>query len=1275
MSVVELSLNGQLVVPTDSSYDPTVSRVLAVESDQQVIADGDEWHHSQHLHRGTKDTIRELEGRGVHLLPTTLCEANAGASTTTVTKHPTYIAPATLTTYDGVVKGAVDIVPSRYLRMLRHRWDGRLEKRDLLLAFREAITCVNTQATRYHHFWEERLARMLAITGSTRLGRMRQRLVDAQGDLGDVEKAVKLFAAARKRCAALFEELVSHIGEFTDDFSLMMRAIVEEVTSVDWSSMEPPGREHAALSYQLADAFSDIHKEEEVELLLKGSAIEGQSVWQKLHHQHDGGSDDDAAYDPHERLLAGGRVAPKTQKLKKSSSAAASDVTGASVLPREAFSAVVIFTHNLPTFFHEQLLDLGMEVRPAVVDQHKFAMTEMDVWSCEPLSGRRLLLHQQKHVDAAALLLPPAESRVQIAPLEKEMVAAAIAAASPSNSSPKKSTLQPSALQKRGSGRPIDSAGSSRKGASVRGVDARSATTTDLPTADEISAGGIPAAVAAERSPPIQLGTGEPVVVTCCCYDTSTINLSTLFIGTESGAVMAIPVRATTVAEETISSGDVTTNTPTEAAQHLLFQEQVRSSISTLLRDWRWALEGKIAAKRQRRKEAAEARLNPPPPVTRAESMERSTNSAPLKSGSASSLKSISAKLKPISREASRGGRKGSSKPPTPAPTEEAPAPPPPNPDAAFDAKLPPRTLGGVTLFDGHLFPVTHLEYIPATQVLVSCSIHDKSVRFHSVKNGGRLINIESSSFGGAPSCSAHYGPLEAVVVGTYSGHLRMVDPRAGGPPVGVMRLPNHPIHSIAVDLYSSELFVGTRKGHIYGFRLNIDAHHYRPRLEPLNDEGVFSQECMHCFVPDVKDALGYKLNEPLVVPGMRSIFTNNFNKGASADNSKDTATSYSNVFTEDEEGSEIEDESCDDSPLVSGLQPIGEVDGASGRFVEPPTVYDDNEALLKGKKGIVERKHAGFHSDLRNRKIIDSRKKRRPPQSTSSRAIREAVTSGRHLVVTGGHTVAVTCMTPVSGFLFSGDALGKILQWDLITHELVRKFHGHSDDITSITITADGFLFATSKDALITVWNAVDGNILSTINRHYGSVATIALGYLGGGHVPNPFSTNNQPQPQKTNDKDQAPSVSAVGSSAAEASSVGGPTGTLRQKLDGGRQRGAGAISSFSSGGIGGTNRGGGAPSPVRFADLDHFVPLERPLNAVESLAAAEREAAAKKEATTKDSVSSPSLPVSHSLPAGKSWPVCSRENIRVGSPTPPLLLSLSSDQTVVSWHLKYRD
>jgi WD40 repeat protein len=1239
--------------------------------------------------------------------------------------------------------------------MLRHRWDGRLEKHDLILAFREAITCVNTQATRYHHFWEERLARMLSITGSTRLGTMRQQLVDAQGDLGDVEKAVKLFTLARKRCAALMEELISHIGEFTDEFSLMMRAVVEEVTGVDWSCMEPPGREHAALTYQLADGFSNIHKQEEAELLLRGGVGEGESIWRKLEATRkatEAEGETDGSYDPHERLLAGGRVAPKTQRLRKSASAAAADATGASVLPREAFAAVVIFTHYLPTFFHEELLDMSVDVRPAVVDQHKFAMTELDVWSCEPLNARRLQLQQHKHKDAATLL-PLTLSITTNANNKDEQQPSPTASAAPKrasspavkantlNTATKKASLAlgtPPTGSKRNSNRPIESAGSSRKAVSIKGgggtTNDTKSVTTDTAHEDDPQQSGVVADIIASphRSRP---GPAEPLVITCCCYDNTSIHLSTLYVGTESGAVLAIPVRAASVAEARVTGADLASSSALQIADHDKVQEKVRAAISTLIKDWKWALEGKVAAKRQRRKAAAEGKvlLAGGASVNNTLDMGESTmdrsgaaaahsSSLPPKGGSASSATAAAAKTpaggkqKPGSREGVAAGKSvrgvgrstvnGSINSPADEPT--APVPEVPKVDAVFDAKLPPRTLDGVTLFDGHLFPVTSLHFIPSTQILVSCSVGDKSVRFHCTKNGGRLLNIESTAFSGAPSCSVYYGALEAVVVGTYSGHLRMVDPKAGGPPVGTMQLPNHPIHSITVDPYTSELFVGTRKGHIYGFRLNVDAHHYRPRLEPLNDTSTFSQECLHCFVPDVKEALGYKLHEPLVIPGMRSAFTTSSNRtGAHSA----TATSYSNTersMGDDEEGEDVSyDEDADllyDNDDHEPWEEMGVGGGGSciaagglggitkgPKYVRPPTIYDDNTALLRGRAGVQERKHPGFHQDLKNRNALDPRKKnKRLTQSTTPRSIREAATSGRHLLVTGGHTVAVTCMVAISGFLFSGDAVGRILQWDLLTHELVRKFHGHSDDITSMTVTADGFLFSTSKDALITVWNAIDGNALMTINRHYGGVSAIALGYLGGEHVPNIFSGEQKSQGDNMDDSRKSsisggigvgPSSSADGGGAppmASDSGTGGPTGPLRHVLESTRQRATGSASD-GRGGVSESiflgssiNKGISAQaSPVRQADLDVSIPYERPLNAIESLTQAQREAAAAAGASRTPTTTGPAIPTTSST----TGLVCSRENIKIGCPSPPVLLSISADQTVVSWKLKYRD
>ena len=109
----------------------------------------------------------------------------------------------------------------------------------------------------------------------------------------------------------------------------------------------------------------------------------------------------------------------------------------------------------------------------------------------------------------------------------------------------------------------------------------------------------------------------------------------------------------------------------------------------------------------------------------------------------------------------------------------------------------------------------------------------------------------------------------------------------------------------------------------------------------------------------------------------------------------------------------------------------------------------------------------------------------------------------GRCAVARGGHTHSVTALAAISGFLFSGDAEGKVIQWDIVHLLTVRAFHGHVDNITSIVLSDDGFMFIASKDALITIWNMVNGNQLCRLNRHFNSVAGVLVSVVSTADEP----------------------------------------------------------------------------------------------------------------------------------------------------------------------------
>lgn len=100
-------------------------------------------------------------------------------------------------------------------------------------------------------------------------------------------------------------------------------------------------------------------------------------------------------------------------------------------------------------------------------------------------------------------------------------------------------------------------------------------------------------------------------------------------------------------------------------------------------------------------------------------------------------------------------------------------------------------------------------------------------------------------------------------------------------------------------------------------------------------------------------------------------------------------------------------------------------------------------------------------------------------------------------IVVHGGHRAAVTKIASIGGFLFSGDSSGLVKQWDAVHSIAVRSYRHHVDDITDMTLTADGFLFTTSKDALLLVWNTNDGTLLERLNTHFGPTTGVVVGVV----------------------------------------------------------------------------------------------------------------------------------------------------------------------------------
>lgn len=94
------------------------------------------------------------------------------------------------------------------------------------------------------------------------------------------------------------------------------------------------------------------------------------------------------------------------------------------------------------------------------------------------------------------------------------------------------------------------------------------------------------------------------------------------------------------------------------------------------------------------------------------------------------------------------------------------------------------------------------------------------------------------------------------------------------------------------------------------------------------------------------------------------------------------------------------------------------------------------------------------------------------------------------------GHDHSVTCVavSPNSRQVASGDHLGKVVVWDIITGTAKYRV-GHLRPVTAVAFSPDGRLLATSSwDSTIRIWDAHTGQSIKTLRGHEDGVSTIAF-------------------------------------------------------------------------------------------------------------------------------------------------------------------------------------
>ena len=95
------------------------------------------------------------------------------------------------------------------------------------------------------------------------------------------------------------------------------------------------------------------------------------------------------------------------------------------------------------------------------------------------------------------------------------------------------------------------------------------------------------------------------------------------------------------------------------------------------------------------------------------------------------------------------------------------------------------------------------------------------------------------------------------------------------------------------------------------------------------------------------------------------------------------------------------------------------------------------------------------------------------------------------------GHSsdVSSVCVSPDGRFLFSSSRDNTIKMWDLSSSSCVSTLEGHSSYVTSVCVSPDGrFLFSSSDDKTIKMWDLSSTSCVSTFKGHSHYVTSVCV-------------------------------------------------------------------------------------------------------------------------------------------------------------------------------------
>lgn len=292
--------------------------------------------------------------------------------------------------------------------------------------------------------------------------------------------------------------------------------------------------------------------------------------------------------------------------------------------------------------------------------------------------------------------------------------------------------------------------------------------------------------------------------ISCCCIDDSEAYVSTVYLGTERGLILALPIES------------LYPQTPSEEA---LFASR---STQKILKDM---------LHRRTRVEEEAARLP-----------RRTHLTSP---GAMTHLSVAELAAAPPSPNASVASLPGSDAGAS-APAGQAWS------NAGFMMQD-----GPVRLYCGHVYSVLSLRVIShgdRGKLLVSTSV-DKTLRWFNAATGA-IVGIAGPERGVCSGAVGYLPAADTLLSGHYDGSLKLWDVQSGALVRNVLELQKCPIHSVHVvpattsgPTARTQIMIGCRNGHVYGLHFTMPPSQKSSAL--ADDASSATLTVSHCLLPE----------------------------------------------------------------------------------------------------------------------------------------------------------------------------------------------------------------------------------------------------------------------------------------------------------------------------------------------------------------------------------------------------------------------------------------